>query len=343
MRTSHNLLHTLFLFLTVALAAIAARAADPGIPYPASSSVSDQRAGSLLVYNVYTSSITNFNGQNARFGITNTSDARTAYIHLFFVDGSTCSVADLFLCLTPTQTFSLLASDLDPGVTGYVIALAIDGRTGCPISHNFLIGDVFVKFPAGHTGNLGAEAFAAQFDQFTGCTPASSTATLYFDQPGTPDSYSMLPRVLEIDNLPDRAGGNNTLFIVNRIGGNMATGAGQIGTLTGLLFDDSENAYSFALTTGACQLRSTLSNTFPRTVPRYETIIPAGRSGWMKFSAADPTVGLLGATLNFNPNAGVTGNAFNSGHNMHKLTLNNTGAGSTGAPNIVIPVFPPTC
>ncbi len=347
MRTSRGLTHIslllLSLFLLCASGLNRALAAEPGLPFPASSAVSDQKAGSLLVYNVYTSSITNFNGQNSRLTMTNTSATTEAFVHLFFVDGSTCSVADLFLCLTPNQTATMLASDFDPGITGYLVAIAVDGRAGCPVSHNFLIGDAHVKFPTGHTGNLAAEAFAAQFDAFAGCGAASSTATLFFDQPGTPDSYNSLPRVLAVDNIPDRTSGNSTLLIINRIGGNLATTASTIGSIFGLLYDDAENAYSFTFASGACQFRGALSNSFPRTAPRFETVIPAGRSGWMKLWGDNPAVGLLGATINSNSNSGNTANAFNGAHNLHKLTLNNTGAGTTAAPSITIPVFPPSC
>ena len=66
-----------------------------------------------------------------------------------------------------------------------------------------------------------------------------------------------------------------------------------------------------------------------------EGMIPAGRSGWAKiFSQAD--IGLLGAMINFNPNAGTSAGAFNQGHNLHKLTLTTT-------PNYIIPVFPSGC
>jgi len=41
-------------------------------------------------------------------------------VHLFFVDGATCSIADSLVCLTPNQTASFLASDIDPGTTGYI-------------------------------------------------------------------------------------------------------------------------------------------------------------------------------------------------------------------------------
>lgn len=314
-------------------------AADPGAAYPAASASSDQKAGSLLVYNVYTSGISNFNTQNSRITLTNSSDSITALIHMFFVDGATCSVADSYLCLSPNQTSSFLASDIDPGVTGYLIVLAVNSQ-GCPVRHNFLIGDAYVKFPAGHSGNLGAEAFAAQYSTFAGCNSSSSTATIFFDVPGVPDSYNPVPRVVAIDNIPDRASDNTVLMILNRIGGNLGIGVGALGNAAGILYDDGENAFSFTFSSGTCQFRSTLTNNFPRTAPRFETIIPAGRSGWMKVYAESATIGLLGAALNSNPNSSAVANAFNSARNMHHLTYNNTGG---GAVSLTIPVFPPSC
>jgi hypothetical protein len=77
------------------------------------------------------------------------------------------------------------------------------------------------------------------------------------------------------------------MLIVNRIGGDLTTGAQTIGSLAGLLFDDSETARSFSIDGRTCQLRGLLGNNFPRTVPRYTTVIPAGRTGWMKFWAAE--------------------------------------------------------
>ncbi|MDQ3012685.1 MAG: hypothetical protein M3X11_18495, partial [Acidobacteriota bacterium] len=96
----------------------------------------------------------------------------------------------------------------------------------------------------------------------------------------------------------------------------------------------------FTFSSGACQFRSTLSNNFPRTAPRFETIIPAGRSGWMKLYADNTAAGLLGATINVNTNNTSATNAFNGAHNLHHLTRNNT---SGGAVNLTIPIFPPGC
>jgi len=290
--------------------------------------MSDQKAGSVLIYNIYTSA-TDPTRQNTRLSITNTDTARSISVHLFFVDGSSCSVADSYLCLTANQTASFLASDLDPGTTGYVVAVATDAN-GCPTNFNFLIGDEYVKFSSGHAANLSAEAIAALPGGLAACNTNSTTAAINFDG----ISYNQVPRVLAVDNVGSRADGNDTLLILNRIGGNLATGASTLGTIFGILYDDSESGLSFSVT-GSCQLRNSLSNTFPRTTPRFENFIPAGRSGWLKvFSQTD--IGLSGSVINFNPNAGTTAGAFNQGHNLHILT-------GTAAMSYTIPVFPPGC
>ncbi|MGH9798867.1 MAG: hypothetical protein ACRD82_00740, partial [Blastocatellia bacterium] len=293
---------------------------------------------SVLVYNVYTSSVTNHLTQNSRISVTNTSDFVPAFVHLFFVDGTSCSVADSYACLTQNQTISFLVSDLDPGITGYMVVVAVDQR-GCPVNHNFLIGDAYTKFAPGHTGNLAAMALAAEFSVFAGCNASSTTAALIFDGAGGGNSYNRLPRTVAVSGIPDRATGNDTLMVLNRIGGNLGIGTGSLGSLFGILYDDGENAFSFTFSTNACQFRSSLTNNFPRTAPRFETIITAGRSGWLKMYADNPNIGLMGATFNHNTNSAALATAFNGSHNLHVLTLNNTGV----AVSFTIPVFPPSC
>jgi hypothetical protein len=56
----------------------------------------------------------------------------------------------------------------------------------------------------------------------------------------------------------------------------------------------------------------------------------------MKFWVAAADQGILGAVINFNANAGQAAGAFNSGHNMHKLTL-------SAAAAYTMPIFPPSC
>jgi hypothetical protein len=319
----------------------AALAADPGTVYPADSEVSDQKAGSVLFYNFYTSAA-NTNVENTRINITNTSSTHAAFVHMYFV-AETCSVADSFICLTANQTATFLTSDIDPATRGYIVAVAVDGELGCPISFNFLIGDLFVKAPSGfvqganYTANLAAEAFAAIADTFTrmgGCNENSSTANLVFS--GAPGQYNQAPLVLALDNIPSPADQNATLVILNRFGGNLATVGTTLARLFGLLYDDAENVFSFTLNPGTCQARGAIGDTnFPRTTPRVQTIIPTGRSGWMKIWQTD-NGGMLGSMIVANPNTLTQAGAFTGGHNLHKLTLSPTNT-------YTVPVFPPSC
>jgi hypothetical protein len=291
---------------------------------------SDQKAGSVLIYNIYTSSPTAPGSQNTRFSITNVDPDRGTAVHLFFVDGATCSIADRYICLTPSQTMTFIASEQDPGTTGYLVAVATD-TLGCPINFNHLIGDAYVKFSTGHEANLGAEGISALAGGLPLCNLNSVTALLSFD--GV--SYGLIPRVLASSSIPARADGNDTLLILNRIQGNLAIGAATLGTLFGILYDDAEQPHSFQLT-GSCQLRFPLTNVSPRTTPRFEVVIPAGQSGWLKVYNAAADIGILGAQINFNPNGGAASGAFSHGRNLHKLKLT-TSAGYT------IPIFPPNC
>ncbi|MCG3159686.1 MAG: hypothetical protein JMDDDDMK_00701 [Acidobacteria bacterium] len=341
---THTFSRIFLTLLSLVALAGAALAADPGLPYPASAEISDQKAGSVLVYNLYTSSATGGNTTNSRINITNTNSSYDIAVHLFFVDGNTCSVADSFICLTANQTASFLTSDVDPGVSGYIVAVASD-EDGAPVNFNYLIGDEYVKIDGGFEANLGAEAVAAEAAYPYISLSGGALAALIFGS----GAYNALPRVLADDNIPSRADGNETLLVVNRIGGaNLAISGNAVGRLFGLLFDDAENAFSWTANVTVCQLRAVISSNFPRTVPRVETAISAGRSGWMKFYSTSATdlssiglpaatpASLLGAAINHNGDAGANANAFNGGHNLHKLTLNPIDA-------IIIPVFPPNC
>lgn len=307
-------------------------AVGAGLAFPAASEASDQKAGSVLIFPFYSSSGTNQTRENTRFNLTNIEPTRRVAVHLFFVQDDSASVADSYVCLTPNQTTSFLAADLDPDVAGYLIAIAVDERTGCPINFNFLIGDEFVKLNSGHAANLPAVAFSALTGAPPACDGNSVTAEIRFD--GV--SYNAAPRALALDSIASAVDGNSTLLVVDRIGGNLGTGVSTVGQLFGILYDDTEHAYSFERSTTRRQFRAILSSTdFPRTVPRFTNVIPAGRTGWMKFWRDDDG-GIIGAAINFNPNTLASGSAFNQGHNLHHLTL-------TTASSFIVPVFPPNC
>lgn len=296
---------------------------DPG--------VSDQRAGSVLFYTLYSSNTTDPLSENTRINLTNTHPGLSVTVHLTFVDGVSCTPADATVCLTPSQTMSLTAYDFDPGTMGYIVAIAVNSN-GCPINFNWLIGDAYVKLGTGHVANLTAIA-ASAIDPIPdpACTPLSLTADLKFD--GV--KYNRLPQTLAISNIPSAVDSNSTMLVLINPTGDLRVKGNPVGALYGLMFNDVEVPSSFVMSSDKCQLKDVLSNNFPRTVPRFRAMIPAGRSGWLRLAAVngDP---LLGVVINANPLASALSSAFNQGRNLHILALAPTAT-------ITMPVFSPGC
>ena len=297
----------------------------PGYLIAPEAPLSDTKAGSVLFFNFYDSDIANPQLENTRFNLTNTDTARSVIVHLFFVNASDCEIADTFMCLTPNQTTSFLASEYDPGVRGFLVVVAVDAQRGCPINFNHLVGSEFFKLQSGHAANLGAIAIAALPGGPMACDPTDSTARLDFD--GT--DYNQVPRALAVDNIQSPLDGNNTLLILNRVGGNYANGtATRLGDLFGILYDDREKGYSFSFDPSGCQYVSRLTNGTPRTVPPLTTVIPRGQTGWLRVQHVAESA-MFGAVVNFNPNG------FNQGHNLRALSYTDA--------TITIPIFPPSC
>src|SRR6185369_1743889 len=80
MRTSRKLAHALLALFALVVLSSFALAADPGLTYPPTSEVSDQKQGAVLVYNIYPSGATSGNSQNTRINITNTSTSSGAAV-----------------------------------------------------------------------------------------------------------------------------------------------------------------------------------------------------------------------------------------------------------------------
>jgi len=302
-------------------------AADPGSPYLPDQAPSDQKPGSVLIYNLYTSDVTSPAIHNTRIAITNTSAMIPVAVHLFFVDGVSRSIADFVVCLTPNQTISYETAELDPSTEGYILAVAVD-RNGLPIVHNFLIGDAFVKYASGHQAGLAAMGVAAR------AMPQMSSLSVAVDLAFDDLQYEQLPAVLAIDNILSRVSGNDTLVVINRLGGDMGLGATELGPVFGLLYNDVENSHSYTFSSPRTQLRYQMTNLMPRTTPRFTTVIPEGRSGWSKLYAV-PTAAITGVALTYHPGSLGAPNAFMGGHNLHHLTRTNA--------TIRIPVYPISC
>ena len=298
-----------------------ALAVDPGLPYPATSDASDQKAGAVLFYNLVTSNPTRF--EDTRLTMTNTSETSAAFVRLFFVDGKTVAVSNSVVLLTSNQTKNLFASELAPGRRGYAVAVAVDGVFGCPISHNFLTGQAHIRLPKGQ-GTLAAVAVAALYNgTVPGCDANSVTANLNFNGVVN-DGYNRVPRTVELENVPSPASGP-TLVVLNRVGGNLTTAAATLGPLTGSLFDDAENRFGFSIPNSGPQIVQPLSNSFPQTTPPLGTVIPVGRTGWLKLNSPSD-IGIMGAAMFPSPARGAV--------NLRAITYSGTNM-------YTIPVDPP--
>jgi hypothetical protein len=290
----------------------------------------DQRLGSVLLFNYYTSSLGNAALENTQIRLTNTHETQDTAVRLYFVDAQTASVFSLFVCLPPTQTFNFLMSETDPGVTGHIIAVAVNKNTGCPTNFNFLAGSATIKLSSGHVATLGAIAVAALVSNPTACVSGNTAATLNFD--GL--SYTRLPRLLVVDNVGSLRDGNTTRLIVTRVGGNLMNTAGGLGTLTGKVYNSNRVAQDFTFSTTAPRFIGNLSASFPRLTTRLDNFIPAGQSGWMKLWT-DGNWGIIGSVLNVPANP-RTLNAFVGGFNLQQGALAN-------AVSLEVPISVPTC
>ena len=276
-------------------------------------SVSAQHPGSILLFPLYSSRSASPVQENTRLTITNTHPRDPVRLHLFWMDGGSASMADHQTCLTPNQTVSLLASDLDPDISGFLLVITVDPISGCPTRFNSLIGEALVKLESGHLANLAALSIAALDREPAACPLTASTVTLSFD--GL--LYQPLPTTLAAAHLPSPGDGLQPLLVLVRIGGNLGTGGSTIGAVSGWVYDDLEQPARFGLSIGRRQLRSLLNDSFPRTTPRLSALLPPSRSGWMRIAQRDGGA-LIGALL---VGSSGDGRGMVGGRLLHTLSL----------------------
>ena len=261
----------------------------------------DIRPGSILFFNRYTSNPNNPQQGDTQLNITNVSQSLRAELHLFLVDGATCTVADFFLSLTQNQTSSFLLSDYDPGVQGYIVAVATNG--GTPAQFNNLIGTVYIRETDGRTAVLPAISFLKR-------SPGEI-------QPKQDGSYSLLFNGIEYEQFPSSVAissfnsqvtDQGSLVLISPTSDLTFGAVNQISIFT-LLYDDTEKSFSSSLQL-RCYLYSSLTNLFNRggSITRQ---VPAGRTGWIRMSATSP---LIGSFI-------IRGPVFSGGHNLHTLAL----------------------
>ncbi len=243
---------------------------------PVNVAVSDQKAGALLVFPYYTSQAATHS--DTRLTFSNVGD-KTATLHVFFIDGTTCQQSDSFLCLTPNASFSFKASEYDAETTGWILAVAVDAQ-GRPTQYNGLIGNAFVR-DGEYVGNYGAESFRANSPLLASIN--NDTATLFFDGA----SYDAMPNqfAVEIQSAADAAGQRVvTVGLQGDLSQSQVRGAAQVGI--GRVINGNENPSGSFIgwLQGGCQAQALISQTSPRVPSGMNKMVPSGQSGTMLFN-----------------------------------------------------------
>ncbi len=305
---------------------------------PDSAPTSDQKAGSVLIYNYYGSSGSgsiDHATENTRISLTNTHLQQAGMMSLFFIDPAG-GVLDAYICLAPNQTASFLMTDVDPGVKGYIVAVSVDA-TGRPNKFNYFTGSEYIKMASGYAATVNAEAISALVESPTiganGPLENGIAATLKFD--GV--RYNKVPGALVLDYIPAIGDGNKTMVIVNQLGGSLLNGGkpDDLGGITGTVYDVATNAYFWQTAVNSCQLRKVIANDFPQTGPNMSTVIQPGLYGWMKFWPHAANKGVTGMVLYLSQSTSPSDSRFNGGRNLHHMTLRTD--------ELTIPIIAPNC
>lgn len=324
MSISRNIARIFFLFMALFIA-LSATQAQPILNVQ----VSDQKAGSLLVFPYYTSKAQD--RRDTRVTISNPGPKHVT-AHIFMLDGSNCSQADQFVCLTPNASIAFRASELDPEVTGWILAVAVDDVTGHPVAMNSLIGNAFLM-DGDYVGNYGAESFWATGNPSDIVDPnagAFGTATLKFNGGVGTGGYDLLPTqfAVEIQSINDAVGQKIvTVGMVGDLTSGSPTGAGQVGI--GQLYNGNEKPFgSFTrILNDGCQSSAVLTSGVPRVPLGMNNLVPAGHVGTMKFFTGG------GVGLFLTPKA--LGNRWYGVRNLHKISVMEK--------SLIIPIFTPSC
>ena len=277
----------------------------------AASLIGDQKPGSVLFFNRYTSSASNPTRDNSTLNITNTSPTTSAFVRLFLVSGTTCQPTEIQLCLAAQETVSLLMSDLDPGVRGYAMAVATNSQ-GQPIQFNWLTGNVVVRQTASNVSGaysslLGAVALAKRKDGTI--ANVNGLAEMIFDDV----NYDRLPGQVAFDSVPSQVGASNlTLVSLYRPLTDLTSIPSAAVQITGWSKNNSG-----VVATSAGNLTSTcysdvLMSTFRLQPTVINQFIPSGATGWFAASSVD-LLPLMGSQFN-------TGE-FNGGNNARPLAF----------------------
>ena len=297
----------------------------PGQPPPPT----QPTKGSVLIFNYYASRLPL--ADNAQLvvndtvmNITNTSPTASTALHLFFFDGNSGSSADAIVCLAPGQTVPFNASDWDPDNRGYFMALALDSN-GVPTNFNNLTGQAILTLNTGATVGYPAQAIEALVSN-PAVISGSFSATLNFN--GV--NYSKLPRAVGLNPVLRPAGLNQTVAIINHLGGNLFTSPVPLGTLNWLFTNNSTRSNTSYTTSGGNQFRGTIADTL---FPGLSTKLKGSQTATMRTWTTND-LAISGIFVRFRE---VKKAAILDGFgNLDVITV-------TDSSSLVVPVFTPSC
>lgn len=273
----------------------------------------DQKAGSVLFFAKYTSDTIDPRRENTQINITNTHPTSDIDVHLYFVDGSTCSIADSRMTLSPNQTASFLASDLDPGVAGYLVAVA--NYEGVPTQFNHLMGDAYIHELNGLTAMLPAMAVEKISGGDLPVTP-ESTANLDFNG----IDYERLPQTVAVSSFNSQVT-NDTVLAIFVPTTNLLIGTNESHSIFALVYDDTERVRSTSFPI-RCYRRQPLSSL--RIIDGLNNFVREGHTGWIKLTTMTERP-ILGASF-------TRGQRFSGALNFKQISLLKTYT-------ITVPVF----
>ncbi len=284
----------------------------------------DQKPGSVLFLARYTSSASNPAREDSFISLSNTSPTDSVYVRLFLINGG-CQPFEYTLCLPPRRTTGLLASDLDPGSRGYMIAVACDA-SGQPIQFNWLSGSVQVKQPNPVNGlpfDISLSAIAIAKRSGGAVTAAGGKAEMAFDD----TMYDRLPTQLAADDVQSQANGaNSTVITVFRPLPNLAGGSPSATIHVTGYNSDGNNTSADVNATNTCYRDINLP-TLKLAPTLIRDFIQPGASAWFSIAPTD-SLPVLGAQFNYGK--------FSGGHTSRPLTF-------AIDYRISIPVAPLTC
>jgi hypothetical protein len=269
---------------------------------PAQEFNKESRPGSVLFFHRYTSDPNNPQLSDTQINITNINPVENASVRLFFVDGATGSIADFELSLMPNQTLSFLTSQFDPGVDGYMIAVATDGSV--PVQNNSLIGTALIRENNGHQVVLPAFS-VAKIAHGPVAKDNDDSVRLKFN--GV--DYEQLPGSLAVTSFNSVTADASTLIVYSPVA-DLISGSTETINIYSLLFDDAQKSVPSNFSVRGYRA-DPLSAFFNRQggITRHS---PMPKRGWIRLSAG--SLPILGSVIN-------RGMGFSSGYNLPQMTL----------------------